>query len=63
MRERVFLAALAALAARPAAATVTWVLGEEGDCCHDVCDAVGKVCEGYAAAARNLRTHPPRLSS
>lgn len=43
MRERLLLAALSALAARPAAATVTWVLGGYDEDCDEVCGQ-SKIC-------------------
>jgi len=41
---RLLLAALAALAARPAAATTTWVLGGDNEDCNDVCEGQSKIC-------------------
>ena len=46
MRERLLVASLAALAARPAAATVTWVLGGDEEDCNFVCEqqSTPKIC-------------------
>ena len=49
MRERLLLGALAALAARPAVATVTWVLGGAGKDCDEVCGQ-SKICNTCARA-------------